>query len=109
MMKVKFANGVIKKCKALTEHKMYKKFGDETVGVSWLLTLFLKGTMTSTELDEILTKDNIASLEFMTEVDNEGDKHLYTLEGYDTVTFSSIRYSDDINEIITEIQLTKGV
>lgn len=107
-MKIKFANGTIKECTAPTEQKIFKTTNNGVIGVGWMLMLKLIGVTTSTELDNLLTAENVASLEFLTETENGADKTLFKLDGYSSVTSSAIRYSEDITAIYTEIQLTKG-
>lgn len=101
-MKVKFANGVVKECAAPTEQKAYRA----GVGVGWILMLNLSGGITSSELDELLVKDNISNLEFIAE--NEEEKTVFTLCGYEKATSSTIRYAEDTDDTKVEIQLTKG-
>lgn len=108
-MKIKFANGVVKECTAPTEQKIFKNVGGELTGVGWMLNLRLVGVMTSTELDNILTADNVTSLEFLTEDENGADKTLFALSGYNKITSSAIRHAEDITETNAEIQLAKGV
>ena len=104
-MKVKFANGVVKECAAPTEQKAYRA-GE---GIGWILLLRLTGETTSAELDNLLVADNVSALEFLTETENGEDKTLFTLEGYDKVTSSTIRYAESEPDIVSEIQLTKGM
>ena len=105
-MKVKFANGVIKKCIAPTEQKVFKTV-DGTSG--WILNLRLVGGMTSTELDNLSSLENIAPLEFLTETENGEDKVLFTLDSYEKITSSVIRHAEDTESTTVEIQLTKGL
>ena len=108
-MKVKFSNGVVKKCSAPTEQKIFKNVDSEMVGVGWVLILKLTGGVTSTELDAILTTENIASLEFMAESEDDGDISLFSLVGYDKITSSTIRHAEDATATYADIQLSKGV
>lgn len=107
-MKVKFANGVVKECTSPTEQKIFKNNNGELVSVGWLLMLRLTGVITSTEIDNLLTPDNVTSLEFLTETENGEDKKLFNLDGYCKITSSTIRHSEDTNGAYAEIQLTKG-
>ena len=106
-MKVKFANGVVRECSAPTEQKMFKNNNGVLVGVGWVLMLRLTGVITSTEVDNILTEDNVSSLEFLTETEAGEDKKLFNLDGYNKITSSTMRHSEDTT--IAEIQITKGV
>ena len=108
-MKVKFANGVVKECQAPTEQKIFRNNNGEPTGVGWMLLLRLTGVITSTDLDNIVTDENIASLEFLSENENGEDITLFTLDGYKKITSSTIRHAEDTNSTHAEIQLTKGV
>lgn len=108
-MKIKFANGVIKECSSPTEQKVFKNVSEKTIGMGWLLHFKLLGLITSTELDELLTEDNVNSLEFSNEGENGESRTLFRLDGYDKVTSSVIRYSEDTNTTQIEIQLSRGV
>lgn len=103
-MKVKFANGVVKECTAPTEQKAYRA----GVGIGWILMLNLIGGITSAELDVLLDVNNISALEFITETENGEEKTIFTLDGYEKVTSSTIRHAENSNETRVEIQLTKG-
>ena len=109
MMKVKFANGVVKECTAPMEQKIFKTLEGKTVGTGWVLVLRLTGNITSTELDGALTPDSSSTLEFLTTNDKGEDTALFTLEGYNTVTSSTIRHAEDPKAAYTEIQMSKGV
>ena len=105
-MKVKFANGVVKDCAAPTEQKVFRTASGEN---GWILHLRLTGAITSAELDELLTVENIASLEFLSETDSGGAATLFILDGYGKITSSTIRHAEDTALTNAEIQLTKGV
>ena len=104
-MKVKFANDVVRECSAPTEQKVFKL----GVGVGWILILRLNGGITSTDLDELMTDDNVKTLEFLSVKENGEESTLFTLDGYEKVTSSTIRHADDIASTYAEIQLTKGL
>ena len=105
-MKIKFANGVVKECASPTEQKVFKTNNGDT---GWILHLRLIGEITSGELDELITVDNIKPLEFLTATENGEDKTAFILYGYEKITSSTIRYTEDITSTISEIQLTKGL
>ena len=105
-MKVKFANGVVKGCNAPTEQKIFRTASGEN---GWILQLRLIGEITSTELDEILTNENIKSLEFLSETESGEDKTIFTLDGYEKITSSTIRHAEDTTSTSVDIQLTKGI
>ena len=108
-MKVKFANGVIKECSAPTEQKLFKSITEKTVGIGWMLHLKLIGLMTSTELDDLMDEENIKSLEFLFETENGEAVTLFKLEGYEKVSSSVIRYSEDTKTTYAEMQLSRGI
>lgn len=105
MMKVKFANGVVKECAAPTEQKVYRS----GVGIGWVLSLRLMGEMASSELDNLITAENVSSLEFLTETEEGEEKTLFTLSGYEKCSSSVIRHAENITATQSEIQLTKGL
>ena len=104
-MKVRFTNGVTKECAAPTEQKAFKS----GVGAGWILILRLLGNTTSAEFDELMTPENVSSLEFLAETENGEDKPIFTLSGYDKITSSTIRHAEDTKSTTVEIQLTKGI
>lgn len=108
-MKVKFANGVIKECSAPTEQKLFKSITEKTVGIGWMLHLKLIGLMTSTELDDLMSEENIKSLEFLFETENGEAVTLFKLDGYEKVSSSVIRYSEDTKTTHAEMQLSRGI
>lgn len=108
-MNVKFADGVVKECTAPAEQKVFKTVDGETVGMGWVLILKLTGNITSSEIDEILTPENVKSMEFSAETESGEYKKLFTLGGYSKITSSTIRYSEDTAATYAEIQMSKGV
>ena len=108
-MKVKFKNGVVKSCTAPTEQKVFRNVDGVMVGVGWLLNFRIAGGMTSDEVDNVLTLDNITSLEFLAETENGEDKTIFVLDGYDKITSSVIRHTEDTTSTSVEIQLSKGL
>ena len=108
-MKVKFVNNVTKTCNAPTEQKVFKNVGGETTGTGWVLMFRLLGEITSSELDELVTVENVSSLEFFVDSEEGEDITLFTLAGYDKITASTIRHAEDESATYAEIQLSKGV
>ena len=104
-MKVKFSNGVVKDCTSPTEQKVYKAGASS----GWLLILRLIGGITSSDLDALLTEDNIKSLDFLSEKEDGEIKTLFTLSDYSKVTSAIIRHDENTSDAYAEIQLTKGV
>ena len=109
MMKVRFANGVVRECAAPTEQKVFKTVDGETVGKGWILFLRIMGNITSALLDELLTTENIGTLEFFTVDENGVETTLFSLEGYDMITSSTIRHAEDSAATYAEMQMTKGL
>ena len=107
-MKIKFANGVVKNCAAPTEQKLFRTAGGITSGAGWLLILRLTGNATSTELDEILTSENISKLEFTADEENGEEKTIFCIDGYNKITASTIRHAESATSAYTEIQMSKG-
>ena len=104
-MKVKFANGVVKSCTTPTEQTVFRNIDGVTLGVGWLLNFRLMGSTTSQEVDEVLAASNITPLEFL----SEEDKTIFVLDGYDKITSSVIRHTEDTTSTSVEIQLSKGI
>ena len=98
-MRIKFKNGTEKNCTNLTEQKLFKA----GAAVGWLCSFCISESVSSAELDELLSEDNISALSFSK--DNSIEK--FTASGYTKVSSAVIRYSD--NGIVAEIQLSKGV
>lgn len=105
-MKVKFTNGVVRECTSPTEQKVFKTNNGDT---GWILHLRLIGEITSGELDELITVENISNLEFLTTTESGEDKLAFTLDGYEKITSSTIRHAEDTASTSAEIQLTKGL
>lgn len=102
-MKVKFLNNVVKKCTAPIEQKIFKNLSGDLQSVGWLLNLRLMENITSSDLDLLITRNNIGTLEFT----DDSDKTLFVLSGYDRVTSTIIRHSDNAETTSVEIQLSK--
>lgn len=108
-MKVKFANGVVVRCTAPMEQKIIRTNGSETIGIGWVLVLKLSGDIASAELDELVTAENVKSLEFLTENENGEQTKLFSLDGYDKITASTIHHAENAASAFAEIQMSKGV
>ena len=108
-MKIKFCNGVTKVCSAPIEQKVFQQNNGTKSAIGWLLTLRVFGEITSSELDNLLSEENIKTLEFLTQKENEDEKTIFTLVDYKNVTSSVIQHSDSTTETYAEIQLFKGV
>ena len=100
-MKVEFKDETVKSCTAPTEQKVFR--GDN--GAGWILLLTLTGEITSGELDELLTAENISELTFMTDAGVE----ITEADGYSKVSSCTIRHAENPQDTRCEIQMTKGV
>lgn len=98
-MKVKFNDGTVKKCSNPIEQKIFK--GGNPTG--WLCSLNISEAMTSTEVDEVFTDDNISELTFC----NDDGSELFVVSGYDKITSAVVRHAESNGAV--EIQLTKGI
>lgn len=81
-----------------TEQKVFKKNGES----GWVMAFSILTPMSSTELDEVLTENNISEI---TLSDGTNEKAIY---GYDKITMVTVRYSDNITSVI-DVQLSKGL
>lgn len=104
MMILKFKNGKIYRCSAPTEQKIFKS-GEST---GWILNFGLLGDITSHDVDELITGDNISELTFISE-NEEGVETSILLSDYEKVSSAVIRYADEPEKTRVEIHLTKGV
>ena len=111
-MNVKFKNGTVKTCASPTEQKIVKA----GVDAGWLLSFYLICDITSDEVDALLIPNNISELTFTSEekLITEGETNtqepkVFTLSGYDKVSSTVIRYSEDKDKTKVEIQLIRGV
>ena len=98
-MRVKFKDGTEKRCSNPVEQKLFRN--GEAAG--WLCSVNLSETVNSTELDAILTVDNISELMFC----DDGSAELFSVNGYGKITSAVIRHSEDGGRV--EIQLSKGL
>lgn len=98
-MRVKFKDGTLKNCSNPTEQKLFKS--GEAAG--WLCAFVVSDTMNSSEVDAVVTPDNISALEFC----NDDGSKLFDISGYTKVTSAVVRYAETSGSV--EIQLTKGV
>lgn len=98
-MLVKFKNGTEKKCSNPIEQKLFRS----GVAAGWLCSFSLSEIVTSTELDALLTEENVSELTFC----NDNSEALFTINEYTKVTSAVIRYTEDGSKV--EIQLSKGI
>ncbi len=99
-MNITFKDGTSKACTSPIEQKLFR--GGAPAG--WICSFRLSEVVTSSEIDVILTDDNISKMTFS----DDNGVELFTIDGYTKVSSTVIRYSTD-NGSITEIQLSKGV
>lgn len=98
-MLVKFKNGTKKKCTNPIEQKLFRSGN----AAGWLCSFSISETVTSTELDALLTSENIITLIFC----NDNSEELFTINEYNKVTSAVIRYTED--ESVVEVQFSKGL
>ena len=108
-MKIKFADGTMKKCAAPIEQKIFRTSGGETTGAGWILNLKIIGEITSSELDRFLTSDNVSELKFFSEANADEVAELFVLNCYSKISSSVVRHAEDTSATYAEIQLSKGV
>ena len=102
-MKVKFKDGTIVECSTPTEQKVFR--AGESAG--WILSFALIGNITSTEVDAMISNENIADLTFESQGEND-TVNTILLSGYNKVSSAIIRH-DDNEKSRVELHLTKGV
>lgn len=98
-MLLKFKDGTIKSCSNPVEQKLFR--GEVAVG--WLCSVTISETTTSTEIDTLLTVNNISQLTFLGDTSEE----LFTLNGYSKLSSVIVRHSEKSSSV--EIQISKGV
>jgi hypothetical protein len=98
-MLIKFNNGTQVETTNPTEQKVFKSNGES----GWIITFSITTPMTSTQLDELLTGENISLLTLM-----NGETSSAVIEGYDKVTMVTIRYTSDVTSNI-DVQMSKGL
>ena len=98
-MLVKFKDGTKLKCTCPAEQKIFKN--GEAAG--WLCAFTLSGVISSSEIDTLVTPDNISELVFC----DGNEKELFSIGGYAKVSSVVVRYSETSGS--AEIQLSKGV
>lgn len=98
-MQVKFKDGTIKNCSNPTEQKIFRS----GAATGWLCSFQISEVMTSTDVDAVLTDDNISELTFC----NEKAEELFAISGYTKVTSAVVRHAEKDGTV--EIQLIKGI
>lgn len=101
-MNVKFKDGAIKTCTTPTEQKLFKSGED----AGWILSFALIGDITSAEVDNLISKDNISELIF-TSVHEEGETS-FSLNDYERTSSVIVRYSEIKEQTRVELQLIRS-
>lgn len=101
-MTVQFNDGTVVPCTDPTEQKVFR--AGEAAG--WILSFTLSTDMTSDELDELITVENVSVLVFSDKSENE---KILTLSGYDKIASAVIKHSEEISKAKIDIRLIKGV
>lgn len=97
-MQMRFLNKESCETSNPTEQKVFKKNGES----GWVMAFSILTPMSSTELDVILTENNISEI---TLGDGTNEK---TISGYDKITMVTVRYSDNISSVV-DVQISKGL
>ena len=98
-MQIKFNDGSLVETTNPTEQKVFKSNGD----TGWIIAFSITTPMTSTELDKLLTEENISAITLM-----NNETAAAVIEGYDKVTMVTIRYTSDVTSNI-DVQMSKGL
>lgn len=100
-MKVMFVDQTVKTCSVPTEQKVFRS----GVPAGWIVVFQLTGDITSEELDNLTTIENLATLSFK---DDDGNA-LFELTGYTKVSSAVIKHGQTSKDTVAELQFTKGV
>lgn len=98
-MKAVFKNGEAKTCTSPIEQKVFRS----QTAAGWLLLLTLTAEMTSAQLDDFLTPENISDIAFA----QDDGTSLFSIAGYSKVSSAIIRYSENTTDTRVELQLMK--
>lgn len=99
-MRVKFKNSTeTYECTEPIEQKVFRS----GVAVGWVIMFHIYGDFDSSEIDGIVTSDNITELTFTVE-DGKGTE--FTINGYKDVTSCVIRHKAALT--VSELQFTKS-
>lgn len=97
-MMLKFKDGTIKACSNPIEHRVLR----EGLPAGWICTVRILETMSSSEIDQVLTSDNISELTFCNRLLEE----LFVLSGYTKISNIIIRHPGASSEV--EVQFEKS-
>lgn len=98
-MLLKFKDGTTKICSKPIEHRLLRNGNP----AGWICTVRIAENMSLSEIDQILTNDNISELTFCNRLSEE----LFVLSGYTKVVNVIIRHSEASAEI--EVQFEKSI
>ena len=96
-----FVDQTVKTCSVPTEQKVFRN----GVPAGWIVVFQLTGDITSEELDNLTTIENLATLSFK---DDDGNA-LFELTGYTKVSSAVIKHGQTSKDTVAELQFTKGV
>lgn len=99
-MKIKFVDETILNTTTPVEQKVFGNDGS----MGWIIGFSIVTPMTSDEIDNLLTVDNIEELKLI----SDDEAYTKTLTGYDKITMAIVRYDDDISSTV-EVQFSKGI
>ncbi len=95
-MLLKFKDGTVKKCSNPVEHRFMRN--GEPAG--WICTVRILENMSTSEIEQILSNDNISQLTFCNMLSDE----LFVLSGYQKVISTTIRHPGAYSEIEVQFQ-----
>ena len=98
-MLLKFKDGTVKACSNPVEHRFLRN--GEPAG--WICTVRILDNMSISEIEQILSNDNISELTFCNRLSEE----LFVLSGYQNVNNIIIRHPGTRSEI--EVQFEKSI
>ena len=96
-MILRFKDGTTKACSNPTEHRVLR----EGLPAGWVCTVRILDSMTSSEIEEVLTVDNISELTFCNRLLQE----LFVLSGYTKINNVIVRHFGATSEV--EVQFGK--
>lgn len=99
-MKIKFVDETILNTTTPVEQKVFGNDGS----MGWIIGFSIVTPMTSDEIDNLLTVENIEELHLI----SDDGSHTKTITGYDKITMAIVRYGDDISSTV-EVQFSKGI
>lgn len=98
-MKIYFKNNEHAEITSVVEQKV---ISNNKTG--WMIHFTIKSNMTSTELDNLVTEENITKLKICSDNQNTETE----IDGYSKIMSASVRYMDNASTVI-DVQLSKNI